>query len=425
MTPAARAPKNVDAICVGFGPAAIALACGIEDFREVGDPRGDIEIVFLERASKISWQPELLLAGADINHHPFRDLVTPSNPRSRFSFAMYLKESGRMFDFGLLGRPASRHEWSDYISWAGNSVSNSTHYNEPIYEVLPHVDNGALTGLVVDTSSRSYSTQNLIISSGSSPNLPSEFVPYLGAQVFHTSEFLSRLAALEHVFPRRWMVVGSGQSASESVFEILSRQPNAHVLSVHRSSGFKLTQLGHFPNQVFSPSHVDYFHKLAPDQRNKYLSDIKYINYSGIDPDESQKLFSFIYEDHLAGRERLIMKSHRVVDNVKKSGDEFVVTLEEIYTRERSDHEVDAIVLATGYLQHVIPPILSNLQPWLGTVHGSGLTIDRNYQIALAEGSRPRLFANGLSERSHGISDGQSFSLMALRAQRILTQLAG
>jgi len=63
--------------------------------------------------------------------------------------------------------------------------------------------------------------------------------------------------------------------------------------------------------------------------------------------------------------------------------------------------------------------LLSNLQPWLVADDDGGLRIDRDYRIALKPGSSVRIFANGLSERSHGISDGQSFSLMALRAERI------
>ncbi|EGH17717.1 GTPase CgtA, partial [Pseudomonas savastanoi pv. glycinea str. race 4] len=60
----------------------------------------------------------------------------------------------------------------------------------------------------------------------------------------------------------RWLVLGSGQSASESVLELVSRDHAIEVHSVHRSAGFKLTQLGQFPNRVFAPDHVDYFHSL-------------------------------------------------------------------------------------------------------------------------------------------------------------------
>ncbi|WP_183140114.1 SidA/IucD/PvdA family monooxygenase, partial [Pseudomonas syringae] len=121
-----------DAICIGFGPAGIALACAVEDAREASQPLGDVSIGYLEAAPDTQWHRELLLAGTDINHHVFRDLVTPRNPRSRFSFAMYLKDQGRMFDFGLLGRPASRHEWSDYLGWVSRQVDGHTRFDTQV-----------------------------------------------------------------------------------------------------------------------------------------------------------------------------------------------------------------------------------------------------------------------------------------------------
>jgi L-ornithine N5-oxygenase len=414
-----KAPQNVDAISIGFGPAAIALACVLEDARDEGNAPSIPDIRFLERAAVTSWHPELLLSGTDINHSPFRDLVTPRNPRSRFSFAMYLKEKGRMFEFGLLGRAASRHEWSDYVAWVAAQVQQGVSYNETIREVLPGTVDGQLDHVLVETAAGRYATRNLIVSSGSSPNIPEIFVPHLGARVFHTSEFLTRLNAFGATPPRRWMVVGSGQSASESVLDIIDRQDEVHVLSVHRSIGFRLTQLGQFPNEVFSPTHVDYFHALGDEQRRQYLANSRSANYAGIDPDESQKLFSLIYEDRLAGRERLCVKGYHAVKALEPVGDCYRVTLCDIFTGAVTVQEVDAIVLGTGYLQHLVPPLLSNLQPWLVADDDGGLRIDRDYRIALKPGSSVRIFANGLSERSHGISDGQSFSLMALRAERI------
>lgn len=423
MTVLSEAPRTVDALSIGFGPAAIALACVLEDARDEGNPLSEMDIRFLERAAATTWHSELLLSGTDINHNPFRDLVTPRNPRSRFSFAMYLKEKGRMFEFGLLGRPASRHEWSDYVSWVAAQVSRGVSYNETIREVLPGIVDKRLDHVLVDTTSGRLATHNLIVSSGSSPNIPELFVPHLGARVFHTSEFLTRLNGFGTAAPRRWMVVGSGQSASESVLEILDRHDEVQVLSVHRSIGFRLTQLGQFPNQVFSPSHVDYFHGLGDEQRRQYLANSRSANYAGIDPDESMKLFSLIYEDRLVGRERLCVKGYQAVTALEPVGEGYRVTLNDIFTGEATVQEVDAVVLGTGYLQHLVPPLLSNLQPWLATDKDGGLLIDRDYRVALKPETGVRIFANGLSERSHGISDGQSFSLMALRAERIMQAL--
>ncbi|MDG6404501.1 hypothetical protein QCD79_31455, partial [Pseudomonas quasicaspiana] len=43
-----------------------------------------------------------------------------------------------------------------------------------------------------------------------------------------------------------WLVVGSGQSASESVLELIARERDILLHSVHRSAGFKLPELGQF-----------------------------------------------------------------------------------------------------------------------------------------------------------------------------------
>lgn len=424
MTDLAKTTNQTDAVCIGFGPAGIALACAYEDLREAGDPRASTSVRYFEQAAETHWHPELLLAGADINHHVFRDLVTPRNPRSRFSFAMYLKAKSRMFDFGLLGRPASRHQWSDYVRWVAGQVDGTTQYAAPVQEIVPIVHDGMLDHIKVLTPQICTITRNLILSSGSSPFVPELYQPLLSERVFHTAQFLSHLKAFGDELPQRWLVVGSGQSASESVQELLARRRDIHIRSIHRSAGFRLAQLGQFPNRVFSPDHVDYFHSLSNEARRQFLDWSKATNYAGIDPDESQKLFSTIYEDALAGRERLVAHFYRCIDAVERGADGALhVRSTDVFSGCSESFDVDAIVLATGYEQLLVPPLLAGLQPWLRRDSDGGLLIDREYRVAMEDHSRVHVFVNGLSERSHGISDGQSFSLMALRAECIVRVL--
>lgn len=415
--------QHSDAICIGFGPAGIALSCVFEDARDDDTPLARLSLRYLERAAETQWHPELLLTGTDINHHVFRDLVTPRNPRSRFSFAMYLKSQGRLFDFGLLGRPASRHEWSDYVAWVSRQVDAHTHFSAPVSEVLPVMRNGRLSQVRVDTAQGSFTTRNLVLSTGSVPRVPEAFQGLLGPRLFHTSQFLSRVQAFGEQLPKRWLVVGSGQSASESVLELLSRRSDIEVHSVHRSAGFKLTQLGQFPNRVFAPDHVDYFHSLSHAERHTFLDWSRSTNYAGIDPDESSKLFSLIYEDRIAGRERLRTYAYRAISAIEQIAEGYRVTLTDSFSQRSEVVEVDGVVLGTGFEQHLIPPLLSNLQPWLQADIDGGLVIDRDYHVATQGECDVQLWVNGLSERSHGISDSQSFSLMALRAERIANAL--
>lgn len=414
---------STDAVCIGFGPAGIALSCAFEDARESDAPLSRLSVRYLESAAHTQWHPELLLAGTDINHHVFRDLVTPRNPRSRFSFAMYLKAKGRMFDFGLLGRPASRHEWSDYVAWVSRQVDAHTHFNAPVSEILPVMRNGRLHEAQVCTPTAVFTTRNIVLSTGSAPRIPEPFLPLLGPRLFHTSQFLTRLESFGPQLPKRWLVLGSGQSASESVLELIGRDNTLEVHSVHRSAGFKLTQLGQFPNRVFAPDHVDYFHSLEQGARHRFLDWSRSTNYAGIDPDESQKLFSLAYEDRIVGRKRLHTHAYRTVSDIQAFAGGYRVVLTDTFSRHSETLEVDAVVLGTGYQQYLIPPLLANLQPWLKADVDGGLLIDRDYRVATRSDSDVKLWVNGLSERSHGISDSQSFSLMALRAERIAAGL--
>jgi len=416
-------PQHSDAICIGFGPAGIALSCVFEDARDDDAPLSQLSVRYLESAADTQWHRELLLAGTDINHHVFRDLVTPRNPRSRFSFAMYLKSKGRLFDFGLLGRPASRHEWSDYVAWVSQQVDRHTRFSTHVSEVLPVIRNGRLSQVRIDTGYGSFTTRNLVLSTGSVAKVPQAFEELLGPRLFHTSQFLSRVQAFADDLPKRWLVLGSGQSSSESVLELLGRRSDIEIHSVHRSAGFKLTQLGQFPNRVFAPDHVDYFHSLSHAERHTFLDWSRSTNYAGIDPDESTKLFSLIYEDRIAGRERLHTYAYRVISAIEPMADGYRVTLTDTFSQRSEVVEVDVVVLGTGYQQHLLPPLLSNLQPWLQADIDGGLLIDRDYHVATQDDCDVQLWVNGLSERSHGISDSQSFSLMALRAERIANAL--
>ncbi|EGH28807.1 L-lysine 6-monooxygenase, putative, partial [Pseudomonas syringae pv. japonica str. M301072] len=47
-----------DAVCIGFGPAGIALACAFADAREANDPLGTLSVRYLEAAQDSQWHRE-------------------------------------------------------------------------------------------------------------------------------------------------------------------------------------------------------------------------------------------------------------------------------------------------------------------------------------------------------------------------------
>lgn len=415
--------NDLDVASVGFGPAGIALACALEDEAEDSGKKPYQHVRFFEKGCDSTWHGAFLLAGTDINHHVFRDLVTPRNPRSRFSFAMYLKEKGRLYKFGLLGRPASRVEWSDYISWVAAQLKEYVSYDEGVTEILPVTESGILRAVDLVTAQGTYRTRRLILSHGSLPRIPEVFDPHLGGRVFHTSQYLKNVHLGGGPIAQRWLVLGSGQSAGEAVAHLLGAAPTTQVHSVHRGVGFRVGQLGQFPNMAFLPEHVDYFHELEPARRTKVFDEIRSTNYAGIDADESQALYSFMYEGEVSGHQRLNLHTWSSVVSVEKVGGAYSVLLRDSNTGLETTLYVDGIVLGTGYEQLPVPPLLTLLQPWLLRDDDGALEVDRHYRVGLQNSEGVHIFANGTSEKNHGISDAQSFSMLALRAQQLTDAL--
>ncbi|MDH8533224.1 SidA/IucD/PvdA family monooxygenase, partial [Klebsiella pneumoniae] len=68
----------------------------------------------------------------------------PRDPRSRFTFACYLKETGRLFQFGHLGGRVSRVEWNDYVIWTARHCDQMVRYGLAVRSIAPMaIRNGA------------------------------------------------------------------------------------------------------------------------------------------------------------------------------------------------------------------------------------------------------------------------------------------
>jgi len=413
---------SCDVAGIGFGPAGIALAAAIDDWAVACGGRAPLRARFFERRSASGWHPDFILDGTDINHHFLRDLATPRDPRSRFTFANYLKHKGRLYDFGLLGRPASRREWSDYVTWVTDQLQAYVAFGEPVQRIEPVFHDGGLAAFDVATSASRVRATNLVICTGAEPFVPECFRPLLGSRVFHTCEFLPRIARLPPSV-ERIVVIGGGQSAGEAIFDLRQRFPATAVIGVQRAFGFKLYDLGHFSNQVFGPSETDYFYHLPDEAKDAAFAETVRTNYAGLDFQGSSALYGQVYEDRVAGTERISLLNRRRVTGARDASGRLQIELVDVYTGKRETVDADAVVLATGYSSRPIPSLLASLEPYvLRTETGSPL-VGRDYRLQLDDHGPARVYLNGLCERSHGIGDGQSFSLVAVRAEAILDSL--
>jgi L-ornithine N5-monooxygenase len=414
-----------DVVGVGFGPANIALAIALEESVFEG------RVLFLERQPSALWLPNMVLPGSDIQNHPCRDLVTPRNPRSRYTFLNFLHEHGLLFEHLNLGIEFPlRREYGQYILWASSFFSDRVRYNCNVSR-LARCEMQGQQLFEVETSTGEYIfARSLVVAPGRTPHIPAICAPHLGPQVFHLTEYLSRLESLEKArSPKHVCVVGGSQSALEIMLHLSERDPQLRISNVMRGYGYRLKDTSQFSERAFFPEFVDYYYSCSREAKARLDKQLQTTNYSSADRDVINQLYLKLYEERLVGRQRLRLLANREVTSCARDKAHLSLQLHEVNTGEVTPlQEIDAIILATGFKnlgtephQERYPPILGDLVDSLEVDERGVLTIARDYRLP-SRGGDPELapiYLNGLCESSHGLGDAGSFSLLSLRASEI------
>lgn len=420
MTFADDDTRTVDVLGVGFGPSNIALAIALE---EAGSP---LDIRFVETADGPGWQPQMLLEGSDIQNNPLRDLVTPRNPRSFYSFTNYLKVEGRLFDYLNLGLTYPfRKDYARYVAWAARSFADKVDYGTRCTGIT--IDHAAHRWIVETTRGR-YAARAIVLGQGRSRNIPAVFEAAIGPRVFHLTDYLARIDALAPAL-RSVAVVGASQSAVEIELDLMARFPNADVHAIHRSYAMRQKDTSPFSDHVYFPDFVDYYFSVDDAARGELQRQLRATNYSAADLDVLHSLYTKIYENRLDGRETFHLHRNTIVDAVQADADGVGLRLRERFLGTVTDARVDAVVLATGFkdlgvgeMCELYPPLLAQVAPGLARRADGALDVARDYSVANEAGLA--LYLNGLCESSHGLGDAGSFSLLSLRSQEIHESLS-
>ncbi|KAF0809369.1 L-lysine 6-monooxygenase [Alcanivorax sp. S71-1-4] len=407
-----------DLIGIGFGPSNIALAIALE---EHGQRHGKVDACFIERQGGFAWHPDMLLDHAHMQISFLKDLVTPRNPSSRYSFLNYLHEKSRLQDFiNLKTFFPSRHEFNDYLAWTASHFEHQCAFGESVFEVLPDMQGKDVSLLRVrsrDASGQVHErlTRSLVIGVGGAPNIPPSFAGLNDdARVFHSSRYLSELGRQRA--PRRLAVIGAGQSAAE-IFLDLAQRDGTEVDLITRCWAFKPSDDSPFVNEIFNPEYTDYVFNNATGQRAALLEEYMNTNYAAPDLELIQQIFEVFYRQKVTGSQRHRFRRRHEVEAVAADDAGVHLRVANLDTGDSDSTRYDGVVLATGYQRQVHRELLAPLQPWLGDCQ-----VNRHYQVQAAEGFRPAVFLQGCCEPTHGLSD-TLLSVMAVRTAEICQAL--
>lgn len=247
--PEALPDEELDLICIGFGPASLAIAIALHDAQTASPSIPPPKVLFLEKQPKFAWHAGMQLPGAKMQISFLKDLATPRDPTSPFTFVNYLHVNGRLNHFINLGTfLPSRAEYEDYLRWCASHFSQSVRYNQEVSSVVAAAkgSDGKVTSFSVtsrDVTGGDYisrKARNIVISVGGKPILPQVLQGL--KHTAHSSQYatsISQIAERERGRNPKFAVVGSGQSAAEIFNDLWNRFPGSQIRLVIRGASLR------------------------------------------------------------------------------------------------------------------------------------------------------------------------------------------
>ncbi len=425
------APEILDVVGIGFGPSNLALAIAIEEHNEQvghGGPHRPLTATFLERQGCFGWHRGMLLDDATMQVSFLKDLVTMRNPCSDFSFLAYLQSRGRLVEFinHKVLFPL-RIEFHDYLEWAAERVGHAVAYDQRVVEVEPVVAGGRVAAFDVVSEDavgvrRVHRARNVAVAVGLTPSLP--FGATLSGRVWHNLDLLPRAEAFpRRPEPRRFVVVGAGQSAAEAVAYLHAEFRTAEVCSVFTRYGYAPSDDTPFANRIFDPQAVDVYFDADDDVKRMLFDYHRNTNYSVVDAELIEELYQREYRERVLGNRRLRMMNASRVHAVDETDDGLRVSVESLPSGRVEELDADALVYATGYQPADALRLLGGAGELVERRHDGTPVVHRDYRLGLDRPGEAAIYVQGGTEHSHGISSSL-LSNVAVRTGEIVTSIA-
>ncbi|HEY3683168.1 MAG TPA: lysine N(6)-hydroxylase/L-ornithine N(5)-oxygenase family protein [Streptosporangiaceae bacterium] len=360
-----------DFIAIGLGPFNLGLAC-------LTDPIEGLDGLFLERGPDFSWHPGMLLDGSTLQTPFLSDLVTLADPTSPFSFLNYLKERGRLYPFYIRESfYPLRAEFDDYCRWAVGRLPSVRFRHD-----VTAVEYDASAGVYVvraghDGREVAYRARKLVLGTGTPPYVPEACRGLDGA--VHASRYLDHRDELRK--RRRITVVGSGQSAAEIVYDLLSGQPDGgyELAWITRSPRYFPLEYTKLTLEMTSPEYIDYFHGLPPATRDRLGAAQKGL-YKGINGDLINAIFDLLYERGRTEAPQVRLMTNTEVVAARQDGTGYDLRLRQYEQDREHRFATDGLVLATGY-RYRVPDFLAPVRDRIVWDDAGRFAVRRDYSV--------------------------------------------
>ncbi|UUU22330.1 lysine N(6)-hydroxylase/L-ornithine N(5)-oxygenase family protein [Streptomyces sp. DSM 40750] len=406
------AVKTHDFIGIGLGPFNLGLAC-------LTEPIAELDGIFLDSKPNFEWHSGMFLDGAHLQTPFMSDLVTLADPTSPYSFLNYLKDSGRLYSFYIRESfYPLRVEYDDYCRWAAGRLSN-VRFNTTVTEVT--YDEGAGLYAVKTADGDVLRARHLVLGTGTVPFIP-EACQGLGGDLFHNAHYMHRKAELQA--KKSITIVGSGQSAAEIYYELLTEiDVHGYQLNwVTRSPRFFPLEYTKLTLEMTSPDYIDYFRELPEETRYRLEKQQKGL-FKGINSELIDSIFDLLYQKNVSSGGRPVPTRLLTNSSLNSAGYEdgrYTLGLRQDEQGKDYEIETEGLVLATGY--HYQPPaFLAGINDRLLFDGHGRFDVARNYAI---DTTGRGVFLQNAGVHTHSITS-PDLGMGAYRNSYIIRELLG
>ncbi|RDL30816.1 uncharacterized protein BP5553_10161 [Venustampulla echinocandica] len=439
----------LDLLCVGFGPASLAIAIALHDTYPASAPAP--KVLFMEKQRQFNWHAGMQLPGAKMQISFLKDLATPRNPRSHFTFLNYVFQQGRLNHFINLGTfLPSRLEYEDYLRWCAGHFERegNVSYGMEVegLRVGDQDHDGKATSWEVTARDQSGNlvtrrARKVVIAVGGRPVIP-QCLRGL-RHIAHSSQFsstITQIQAREEGRPLKFAVIGSGQSAAEIFNDLSERFPDAQVKLIIKGRSLRPSDDSPFVNEIFDPDRVDEIYNQTPSERADALALDRGTNYGVVRLELLEHLYERLYMQRLRNQDestwRCRIITNRVVLAASQSPSSNGVILKLVANRENKadvnggeeEIEADYVFTATGYERNAHADIISETRDLFTGEATKRVPVGRDYRVmydeAKVDEQQAGVWLQGCNEATHGLSD-TLLSILAVRGGELVQSIFG
>jgi len=384
--------KTYDFIAIGIGPFNLGLACLTEPVKE-------LDGLFLDQNAGFDWHTGMMLESAMLQTPFMADLVTLADPTSRFSFLNYLKQKGKIYSFYIRENFfMMRKEFNQYCQWACEQLSclqfstrvDMVLWSEEKQCYLVHT-HSTQTG-----EKQTYQAKRLVLGTGPSPWIPT-CARGVSQLVHHSSAYLPHKEQVQA--SKSITVVGSGQSAAEIYYDLLSdiEKHDYHLTWVTRAPRFYPMEYSKLTLEMTSPEYIDYFHELPMGKRDQLNREQKGL-YKGINISLINDIYDLMYTKRLDGPLNVNLYTHSDLTAVTRNPDGTLdMTFVQQEQQQEYRHSTESVILATGY-GYQPPQCIEGIHARIQWDDAGRYAVNRNYSID----AHNQIFVQNAELHTHG-----------------------